>query len=67
MTLTELRLKLKRANLSELSRLSQVPLRTLRRIKNGKGEALAGTIERIEPHLRQARNPYTGRFRREAA
>ena len=67
MTLIELRARLKHANLSELSRNCGVPLRTLRRIKNGKSAStLTETLERIEPHLKQARNQYTGRFKRAA-
>lgn len=44
-------------NLSELARLSGIPLRTLRRLKNGDGDAMAATVERIEPHLRKATQP----------
>lgn len=43
-----------RMNLSALARLTGIPLRTLRRLKNGDGDAMAATVERIEPCLRKA-------------
>lgn len=53
---TQLRERLKdaRMNLSALGRLSDVPLRTLRRIKNGDSEATPATVARVAPHLRKA-------------
>ena len=43
-----------RMNLSLLARLSGVPLRTLRRIKNTDCAILSTTMERIEPHVKKA-------------
>ena len=43
-----------RMNLSALGRLSGVPLRTLRRIKNGTSEPLPATVAKIAGHLRKA-------------
>lgn len=57
MTPTQLRDKLAdpRTNLSALERLSSVPIRTLRRIKNGQSVARNATIELVKPHLRKAK------------
>lgn len=54
MNMKDLRKRLQRLNLSKLARLSGVPLRTLRRLKNGDGDVLAATVARVEPHLRGA-------------
>lgn len=50
-----LRRTLLRCNLCELERLSGVPARTLRRIRNGTGSVQDGTLTRITPHLDAAR------------
>lgn len=56
MTPEQLRKKLAdpRMNLSALERLCEVPLRTLRRIKNGGTIAKFETIERVQPHIKEA-------------
>jgi hypothetical protein len=56
MTPTKLREKMAdpRMNLSALERLSGVPLRTLRRIKNGTSDVRPETVERIAGHLKKA-------------
>jgi hypothetical protein len=41
----------KKINLSELSRLSEIGLRTLRRIRNGHSVARQDTVNAIAPHL----------------
>lgn len=57
MTPTQLRAKLadERVNLSALERLSGVPIRTLRRIRKGHTEAMPSTVERVAPHIKEAR------------
>lgn len=65
-----LRARLLKCNLCELERLSLVPARTLRRIKNGTGAVQAATIDRISPHLdaaRMARDEPKARAMRAAA
>lgn len=49
-----LRTRLQRCNLSELSRLSGVPVRTLRRIRNASEvvEVRASTVALVGPHLK---------------
>jgi hypothetical protein len=49
MNASELRERLHdpRMNLSALAELSGVPLRTIRRIKNGHGDVLSSTLERL--------------------
>ena len=57
MNATQLRERLAdpRTNLSALERLSGVPIRTLRRIKNGQSAARAATIASVRPYLTKAR------------
>ena len=54
MKIADLKKALKGCNLCLLGRLSGVPTRTIRRIKNGEGGALASTVERIVPHISKA-------------
>lgn len=57
MTPQKLREKLAdpRVSLLALARLSGVPLRTLRRIKNGHSDARESTVAQVTPHLSKAR------------
>ena len=52
MTVTDLRAALAHANLSQLARATGMPLRTLRRLRNGtQQDVLASTVAKLEPHL----------------
>ena len=49
-----LRRALAKCNLCELERLSLIPARTLRRIRNGTGGVQQATIDAVTPHLAAA-------------